>query len=350
MAKYSKRPDGLYVANRTINGKRKVFYAKTTREMDAKILAYMQSLTDGPTFREVAEEWWNLKQREVRPSTTATYRAPYERLVEAFGGRRIREIKPPELRTFMAELRRSGYHRSTGTTNATVMRQIFRFAVENGDLEVSPAAVVRVPRQMPTDKIPALTEAQEAAAKAFTQGQAGLLVQVLLYTGMRLGEAAALTYADIDRKAGWIHVSKKISYVNSRGDLDDFLKTENGLRDIRLLPPLRAVLPKNRIGYVFPGRDGGWMSAYEIRQLWKEFCAACGFLDGDGHPALRPHQMRHTYATVLYEIGVEIKTAALWMGDREEIVSGIYQSLRPNQVQADVEKVDAYYAKVDAEA
>lgn len=58
----------------------------------------------------------------------------------------------------------------------------------------------------------------------------------LLYAGMRRVEALAVTYQDIDRKKGVIRVNKKLSYASSsRPTLEDWMKSENGIREVPLL-------------------------------------------------------------------------------------------------------------------
>lgn len=79
---------------------------------------------------------------------------------------------------------------------------------------------------------------------------------LLLYTGCRRGEALALMYRDIDRKTGVIHIDKKVNYATGKPVLENHLKSENGLRDIPLLPPLAAALPKTGSGCCFRGMMG----------------------------------------------------------------------------------------------
>lgn len=77
---------------------------------------------------------------------------------------------------------------------------------------------------------------------------------------MRCGEALALSYSDVDRKAGLIHVNKKLNYAcGNNPHMDPFAKFKNGIRDVPLPAPLAAALPKNRAGLIFPGDDGSFM-------------------------------------------------------------------------------------------
>ena len=55
--KYYQRPDSLFEAIRTINGKRVAFRGKTCREVDRKMLEYREEVSVGRSFSVVADEW-----------------------------------------------------------------------------------------------------------------------------------------------------------------------------------------------------------------------------------------------------------------------------------------------------
>lgn len=104
-------------------------------------------------------------------------------------------------------------------TDLSVCKMICSYAVISGDIDVSPATEIRKSRGLPVKRREALTEEQEAIVKrvsAERKAHFWLFGCLLLYTGMRRGEALALTYGDIDRKAGVIHVTKKLSYATGR--------------------------------------------------------------------------------------------------------------------------------------
>ena len=79
---------------------------------------------------------------------------------------------------------------------------ICAYAVISGDIDVSPATEIRKSRGLPVKRREALTEEQEAIVKrvsAERKAHFWLFGCLLLYTGMRRGDALALTYGDIDR-------------------------------------------------------------------------------------------------------------------------------------------------------
>jgi integrase len=336
---YYRRPDGLYETSRTVNGKRVVFRGRTCREVDRKILEYQEKKTKGRTFPEVAKEWYDIKEKEVCDGTMANYNVHVNRAIEAFPSY-IKDITARDVRNFILRFEHQGFVAGYVRMQKSVLTQIFSYAVIAGDLEYSPAAEVKVSRNLHSGERRALTVEEEKAVSAY-RGENWLLGMMLLYTGCRRGELFALNWQDIDREAGVIHINKKISYSpNAYGVLEHHLKSKNSKRDIPLLEPLAAVLPRNRIGVIFAGSNStGHMTAYEIRLMWKQYIKSVG-LDG-----VTMHCFRHSFATICYEAGIDSKTAAAFLGDTEAVTQNVYQELRKHHQIRGVDLLNAYIAE-----
>ena len=351
--RYYVRSDGLHEAIRTINGKRVAFRGKTDREVDRKILAYKEEAAKGRKFPVIADEWEREHEKEVVESTRLVYAYSVKRLKEAFPGY-AKAIKPIDIKRYITAFEKQGRSVNSVQIELSVCKMIFAHAVLAGDIDVSPAAEVKKSRGLPVKKRLAITEEQEAVVKAAGRDKTAhwwLFGYLLLYTGLRRGEALALSYSDIDRKAGVIHVTKKLSYLPGRAPiLEDRLKTKNGRRNVPLLPPLAAALPKDRVGLIFPGRDGGFMRASEITANWKQFCRDVGFVEitktSDGKSKetfpITPHCFRHSMATICYEAGLDPRQTAEVLGDTPQVVEAVYTHLRQNHKATAAEILSAY--------
>lgn len=356
--KYYTRPDGLKEAIRTINGKRVAFRGKTDREVDRKILEYKEAAAAGRLFPAVADEWEREHETEIRESSRRVYSIAVRRLKEAFPGP-VAEIRPLDVKRYLTAFEKQGRSASSVQIELGVIKMILAHAVLVGDIDVSPAAEVHKSRGLPRKKREALTEEQEARVKAAGMAQTAhwwLFGYLLMYTGLRRGEALALTYQDVDRKAGVIRINKKANYAyGQRPVLEDFLKSENGLRQVPLLPPLAKALPQNRIGLIFPGKDGELMKAYEVNEHWKQYCREIGLnevqYDASGRVSetfpITPHCFRHSYATICYEAGLDPRQAAEILGDTPEVVESVYTHLRNDRRQTAAEKLVAYMEDTD---
>lgn len=356
--KYYQRKDGLYEAIRVIKGKRVAFRGRSCREVDQKIAEYQstpQPEQNGRTFPIIADEWEKEHEKTISESSRRVYSYAVKRLKEAFPGF-ASEIRPLDVKRYITAFERKGYALDTVQIELSVCKMIFAHAVLAGDIDVNPATEVRKSKGLPCRKREALTEEQEAIVKKSADKPFGLFPLFLLYTGLRRGEALALTYADIDRKAGVIHVTKKLSYVGrSSPVLENWTKSENGIRDVPLLKPLADALPQNHIGLIFPG-ENGYMMSHEIVKNWRNYCRAVGFVEtcktGKGKIVenfpITPHCLRHSFATICYEAGLDIRQAAKICGDTPETLEKVYTHLREGQQLTGAEKLAAYFDRADS--
>lgn len=345
--RYYQRKDGLFEAIRTINGKRVAFRGHSCREVDQKLLAYREETERGRLFPKVADEWEREHEKEVKEASRIAYQSSVRRLKAAFPGP-VKEIKPIDVKRYLVSFEKRGYAAQTVSKELFVFRAILSCAVMAGDIDINPAAEVKISKGLPKQTREALTEEQEKKVKTeWRNVEFGLFALFLLYTGMRRGEALAVTYQDIDRKKGVIRVNKKLSYASSSSPtLEDWTKSENGIREVPLLVPLAAALPKNRIGPVFPGKNGGYMTNVELCNSWRRFCQDIGFVEqapgGKLFFPITPHCFRHSFATICYEAGLDPRQAAKICGDTPETLEKVYTHLRQGKEASAAEKLSAY--------
>lgn len=335
-----KRADGRYQSNITItdalgNKKRKTFYGKSPAEVRRAILAFTGEQAQGPTLKEVCEEWQAEEGEDVRYNTQVCYKKPTEDVLEAFGPRRIREITTLQIEAFLRQLAKKGFARQTVRVRLVVLNRIYKYALRHGYVEANPAASAELPpgltakkREMPSDDI--LERISKLPPKGFT-----LLPILLYYTGCRRGEAMALEWSDIDLKNRVIHITKEVEYHGNTPVVVNHTKSEAGYRDIIIRLKLLELLPKRKkTGYLFPGKNGGLMTKGELIEWW------------DGlHLGVTPHQLRHAYVTELYEAGVDAELAMTQTGHADiKTMRGIYTHIRDSQKDKAKTLLDAYDA------
>lgn len=350
--KYYQRKDGLFETIRTINGKRVAFRGHSCREVDQKMLAYQEQRSPGRKFPVIADAWAREHEKEVKEASQIKYKTIVKRLKAAFPGP-VTELKPIDVKRYLVSFEKQGYAAETVSKEIGILRAILSYAVMSGDIDVNPAAEVKISRGLPRKTREALTEEQEAAVKTGWQdAEFGLFGLFLLYTGMRRGEALAISYSDIDRKKGVIRVNKKLSYASSsKPVMENWTKSANGIREVPLLAPLAAALPKNRIGLVFPGADGGYMKGRELYRNWRAFCRDVGLMeegpDGEEAFPITPHYFRHSFATICYEAGLDPRQAAKICGDTPETLERVYTHLREGKEISAAEKLAKFVAKAE---
>ena len=274
------------------------------------------------TFRAYAEDWLvtytGRTTRGIRESTRADYTRTIERdAIPFFGSMRLADVGPPDVRSFLARIARRGVSDNTIRLALAPLRALLATAYEDGAIPTNPAAGVRAivtrPDREPTENgARALTDEELERLLSKIPERWRLLVRLLGETGLRISEALALRWSDVDLGQHRIEIRRRLY----RG---------------RIGPPKSAY-----------GRRTVPVSADLARDLWAARGASRAPLDGDpvfasatgthmnaanlARRVLKPaaeaaavdwaswHTLRHTCATRLFRAGLNAKQVQVWMG------------------------------------
>lgn len=258
-----------------------------------------------------------------------------------------------------------GFSSQTVKDPKAVLNMIFNYAITRQPplLQHNPCAAVKVPAGLPKTKRAAPDDdVMQRIISSVDSATFGLFPFLLLYTGCRRGEALALTWADIDRENARIRIDKAYTFQNGKAVLGE-TKTEAGGRYMPLLPALAARLTPpagaKPTDLIFHATHGGPLCESSFKRRWRHFCIDAGITkttaierkDKDGKPyiwhrvdpALAPHQLRHGYATLLFEAGIEAKTAQEWLGHADvHTTQQIYTDIRAKKEKLDSSKFATY--------
>ena len=133
-----------------------------------------------------------------------------------------------------------------------------------------------------------------------------------LATGLRRGELLGLKWEDIDLERGDLRVRRQVSRIN--GELVEApLKTKNAYRTLPLAEDTVGVLKEQRkkVGnspWVFPSPNGGPISPDSVLHMLHRVLKRAGL------PKVRFHDLRHTFATLVLQNGVDVKTVSGMLG------------------------------------
>ena len=133
-----------------------------------------------------------------------------------------------------------------------------------------------------------------------------------LATGLRRGELLGLKWEDIDLQKGDLRVKRQISRINGEV-IEAPLKTKNAYRTLPLAEDTIGVLKEQRkkVGsspWVFPSPNGGPISPDSVLHMLHRVLKRAGL------PRVRFHDLRHTFATLALQNGVDIKTVSGMLG------------------------------------
>jgi integrase len=291
-----------------------------------------------PTFREVMVEWleWLEQVKGARQSTLRGYRSllaepgtSHRRgkgttrglILAEFGDRPITEITTTDVSKFLRSLDAVFTSPRTVNTHRQVLSAIFNYARREDTyrLPVNPVSATDKRRELPAaaldffepEEIEALAQAaadgahrkeaigrggklmdlgpEEVVARAEEDAQDAELFRVLAYTGLRLGEALALQWGDIDFNGRRVIVQRAVS-----GNVEGPTKGWQ-VRYVPLADPARDALERllaredftQREDYVFCNRLGGRLDGSALRRRYHAARKAAGLRH------VKLHGLRH---------------------------------------------------------
>lgn len=329
---------GLYSMQVTINGKRKVFHSKSKQALILKVATYREETTS-PTFARIAEQWRDAHWEEIRSGTYRCYNAPLNRILEEFGNRKILDITSKELQQFINSQQ---YAKKTVSNTKTVLNQIFQYAILNVGLDmVNPCLSLTLPKGLKSStRQPLPPKAVEEIIR--TTNSEFLLAPLIYYTGTRCGEALAIQWKDIDFKKNSIQITKDIDHTGNRPRLDS-LKTATSYRTVPLLPQLKKLLQGlqgEESDFVVSGKQPLTRSQLQCR--WRAWCRDHGLIE-NGKPIIDRHQIRHQFATLLYEAGIQPKDAQVILGHSDiSTTLNIYTHISEQRQEETAKKLAKY--------
>lgn len=327
-----KRKDGYYKVTKIIDGKRHYFYGRDKDEAKAKRDKYIGK-KNSVLFKDVAEEWWEFHSSSLAFNSLRGLKPAYDRAVKEFGEDEISSITPSDLAKYIKRFTEKGYADKTTRTQLGVFNMIFKYAINYKNVNMAnPARDVIIPRGLPKEKVTLPSDADIKKVKDNVDTDFGLFAYMAMYTGMRRGELLALKWDDI--RDGYITVDKSIYYNNNV----PHIKTPKTDRSIRRIPVLDKLSPylTGKKGIIF-NVDGKYMPQHIFDRKWKEYCMATGI-------TCTPHQLRHCFATMLYEANVPAKDAQFLLGHSQlSTTMDIYTDIRKqreNDIAESIKSID----------
>lgn len=341
---------------KTITGKliRKSFYSSISKA-DAKAQAEQYLITAKAAelvgevfvqkdvdFRTWAEKWLETyKKGKVKDNTyDGTYRNPTEKhLIPYFGSALLTDIRPIDVQAFFNEKGKTSSLEGLKKMR-TCLRAIFDTAVENDLCRKNPVTknLILKSEVAPIEKR-TYTQEQYDVVHAFAETHpSGLPILVLLETGMSRSELLGLKWEDFDKKERLIHiqnglVEQKDAETGKWTTVSDGLKNEYRERvipigkelaaRIELAPRVVNVGGNAKLGipptpkittFIFHAPHGGAYAPKNwVRRVYQPFMEDLVAAHPE-IPALNPHELRHTRATLWKDQKVDLFSIAKLLG------------------------------------
>ena len=335
------RWEGRYNAGVDENGKKKVKYilAKSQAECKEKLRAAIAEYNEeqamlarcdflnnpNPTLKEWSEIWLeNFCKAAVRQGTYENYKFFFRTYINpSLGSIELKSLSTVNCQQFLMKMFTEGRIRgkeNQGLSARTVrdikiaLHSCLQKAVDEELISKNPCSKVKLPEDKPKEMKTLSANNLAAFLNEARESDCYELYYLVISTGMRRGEILALEWNDIDFKAKTISVSKQLQRTPEGLQVSP-PKTKSSIRKISISDEcvnlLKVMRGKQRLDQklLFPSpiTDGYRDPDAVTRKLHRMLRRA-------GLPDIRFHDLRHSFATLSLEQGMDIKTVSHMLG------------------------------------
>lgn len=314
--------------------KRHAVYGTSQKDALAKLKAAQKRLDEGAPVKDAKEtlaayvEHWigtTLAASDRKSSTKALYAglARTHLTPAPLGALPLDRLKASDVEAFVHRKRTEGKASSTVRQIYTILRAILDTAVRDELVAKNHAAAVKRPA-VERNEARYLTKAEVAGlVEAFAQDRLRAFFLLLLGTGLRRGEALALSWTDVDLDAGHLRVRGTLSRVDGNLTVTE-PKTKKSVRTLPIPAPVIAELRAHRVrqveerlragslwtdtGFVFVSHVGTPMDPRNALRALTAATKRAGLED------VGLHTLRHSAASALITAGVHMKVVQELLG------------------------------------
>lgn len=320
---------------------RKSIYGKNQKEVRQKLSKVTTEIDEG-LYLEPAKmtlsDWMDLWYKEYtfdkKYSTLKGYKAQINKHIRpGIGKYNLSQLNPMILQRFFNHLSEPDEKGKVLSPKSIkniyiILSGILEQAVENEMISKNPCKKVKLPKVY-NKQITPLTDKQvkEFLEIISTDEIYGTILRVIVFTGLRLGEAMGLTWDCVDFEKGALNINKQLQRRPQKDGGSTLTSVKSGKP--RILKPAPFVMQLLKIRYteqimqkqrsedlwlawsneeehkkalVFTNLQGGYLIPKRVYLHFKSAAVAIGA------PDARVHDLRHTYAVLSLQNGDDIKT------------------------------------------
>jgi integrase len=372
----TQRTDGRFMVKVYIgikDGKKqyKYAYGKTQKEANIKADELRVSLRKGidisssnDSFKVWAEYWLASKKFEVSVDRYSSLVSRSALWIDALKNAQISQIKPFELQTILFSISARNPYTDKPMAKKTirgyvqVINAIFDFAIDNRVINFNPANKLKSPQAAPSTQRRALNVIERQRIMEF-EHRAKPSAMLMMLSGLRRGEVTALQWDDIDFTNNKISVTKSYNFKTK-----NFKAPKNGKARVVSVPQILIDYLKtlSQVSpFVITNAKGKMMTDDSWRRLYQSYMHDMNIEYGFNGNApnkysptkipmlitpFTPHELRHTFCTIMYEAGIDALTAKEQLGHSDiKTTLSIYTHLSNQHKENDIKKLDVFFEK-----
>ena len=372
---YQRKSDGRWIAKyvHTQGSRPKVIYGKTEQEAKKKLREYKKEIAKNgyvevqkTTVQAYMDNWFReIKMNELKPKSIDALDVTLRNQVYPYiGDIQIGSLTSTDVQSMLKQLVLKELSYSTIKKAYMAINACCNFAVDNEKLIKNPCRGVKLPKNL---------ERKKGDIKFFNQEQVELICKectvqhgngkqvyrlghaiiVLLNTGMRIGELLGLKWADVDydKKIAKVEDSVILIKDRTRNEKDDTpkyklveqasVKTDSSSRWVHLNKKAISALKELQLingehTHVMANSNGKIFAPNNFDRMLRNILERCNLETGGAHT------LRHTFASMLFRNGVDVKTVSELLGHSDVAFTyNTYIHLIKEQKQQAVDILDA---------
>ena len=266
-------------------------------------------------------------------------------LIPYFGKMHIENIKPQTVRSWQTELMKKGYKDTYLKSIHNQLSAVFNYAVKYCGLHSNPARECGSMGSKHAETMNFWTVEQfiDFDKVISDKPMSHALFNLLFWSGMREGEALALTLNDIDFENKKIRINKTFSVL--KGGIEKITppKTKKSKRKIDM-PDFCMDIIKNYTAIIYGLRKSDRIFPVTKHYLYHEIERGCKLSSVD---RIRIHDLRHSHASVLINMGVSILLISERLGHENiETTLRTYSHLYPSTIQSTMQQLQKLHDDV----
>ncbi len=355
-------------------GKRKKFYFKTKQEALKKKNEALRELEQGTLatgsqrkLKDYLEDWIeNVHKDKLRISTYVKYKKLIKYIVADLGDVWLQKLTPEQVRRFYTKMGTKKDKGGRGLSSKTIheIHGVLHLALDNAVswnyVGRNVCDLVKPPRIVSREATPLTLEQARVLLNKVREHRLEVLLTMAVVTGMRRGELLALRWANIDFERQTLLVLHTVDYIPHYGYVETEPKTKAGKRLISLPFFLLDMLQQHRVkllkqqlkqgddwenrDLVFPDLRGGYFNSNYLLRIFKKLLKEAGL------PHMHFHDLRHSAATILLSMGVNMKVIQELLGHSDVAITlGLYSHLLSSMQKEAVDKWDGVFGNDEEE-
>ena len=284
---------------------------------------------DKTTVSEWLDEWMKtFCAVKAKPLTYSSYEVAIKNHIKpSIGALKMQAVKGVHVQKLYNGMTAAGSSAKTVKNVAAILHKAFSVAQKQGMIQVNPCDAAELPKATQKEIKP-LTDAEiPLFLKAIDGHPMENAYALCLFAGLREGECLGLSWSQVDFEARRITISQQLQHEKKKGAAYYIAPGTKSGKPRQIEPPeiafqyLRAERKRqaeNRLAagelwsnpdnLVFTDEMGGHLAISTFYKTFKRIAASIG------RPDARPHDLRHTAATVAIASGADIKSVQDLLG------------------------------------